>query len=50
MHDLLGRVLAVQGRFSEAQAQFEWALRIAPNDPDAGENLAKLRKFVASLR
>ena len=35
----LGNALAVQGRFEEAIDQFQRALRIDPNDPDATYNL-----------
>ena len=31
-HDTLGGVLAVQGKYAEAQAQFERALQLAPDD------------------
>ena len=47
-HDLFGRILAVQGDFAGARAQFERALQIAPDDPDAREDLAKLQRLIAS--
>jgi tetratricopeptide (TPR) repeat protein len=44
-HDLLGRVLAVQGRLQDAQGQFEEALRIKPDYADAKVDLDKLRRL-----
>jgi tetratricopeptide (TPR) repeat protein len=45
-HDLLGRALAVQGRFDEAISEFERSLAIDPSYADAREGLAG----VAQLR
>ena len=47
-HDLLGKVLAVQGDLPGAQAEFERALQIAPNHLEARENLARLRRRPAA--
>ncbi len=41
--DVLGRALAVHGRFSEAVARFERALAIDPANADAREHLARVR-------
>jgi Flp pilus assembly protein TadD len=49
-HDLLGRILAVQGQLAEARAQFERALKIEPDYDDARENLVKLQRLQASRR
>ncbi|HEY6360493.1 MAG TPA: tetratricopeptide repeat protein [Vicinamibacterales bacterium] len=46
-HDLFGRILAVQGNLTEARAQFERALQMAPDFRDARENLAKLERLMA---
>ena len=48
--DLFGRILAVQGHFVEARAQFERALQIAPDHGDARDNLAKLQRLMAGAR
>ncbi|OFW34748.1 MAG: hypothetical protein A3F70_14250 [Acidobacteria bacterium RIFCSPLOWO2_12_FULL_67_14] len=47
-HDLFGRVLAVQGRLAEAQAEFERALQVAPDYQEARENLARLERLKAA--
>lgn len=47
-HDLFGRILAVQGRLAEAQAQFERALQAAPDYEEARENLARLEQLKAA--
>ncbi len=45
LHDLLGDVLALQGRFAEAAQQFSRALRIDPMYDPARANLAKLEQL-----
>ena len=47
-HDLFGRILAVQGRLAEAQAEFERALQVAPDYQEARENLARLERLKAA--
>ena len=52
-HDILGRVLANQGRSDEAEAHFQEVLRIFPNQPDAhfslGVIFARKAKFDEAL-
>jgi len=52
-HNMLGRVLADQGRFDEAEAHFEEVLRIFPNQPEAHFSLgvisARKAKFDEAL-
>jgi len=45
-HDVLGRTLAATGKLVEAREQFERALQVAPGDPDARADLAKLQRFM----
>ena len=48
LHDLLGRVLATQGKLDEAIAEFEQALRLDPNAQTAQEDLRRTREFAAT--
>jgi hypothetical protein len=41
-HDLLGRILAVQGRFDAARAEFRRALQLDPSHAEAREHIARL--------
>jgi cytochrome c-type biogenesis protein CcmH/NrfG len=41
-YDLLGRALALQGKYDEAIAQFNQALRIRPADATIREDLAQV--------
>jgi protein O-mannosyl-transferase len=43
-HELLGRIWAVKGQFKDAQREFELALKIAPGDPEAQADLARLKQ------
>lgn len=43
-HNLLGIARAMDGRLDEAAAHFETALEIAPDYPDARENLARAQR------
>ncbi len=45
-HDLLGRILAIQGRLVDAQGQFEEALRMEPDYAEARLDLEKLRGLI----
>ncbi|HEV3215531.1 MAG TPA: tetratricopeptide repeat protein [Vicinamibacterales bacterium] len=44
-YDLLGRALAVQGKIANAIAQFEQALRLAPNDPQFNDDLNRVQRL-----
>jgi tetratricopeptide (TPR) repeat protein len=47
-HDLLGRALAVQGRFDEAISEFERSLAIDPTYAEAREGLAGVARLKAA--
>ena len=45
-YNLLGRLLAMQGQFKDALVNLEAAVKLRPNDPALGEDLARLQKFL----
>ena len=42
-HDLIGRALALQGRYDEAVQELEQALRLSPNDAQIQDDLKQVR-------
>ncbi len=46
-HDLLGRVLAGQGRFAEAAGAFQQVLALQPGNTEARQNLAAVQQLAA---
>jgi len=47
-HNLWGAALASGGRLEDAIAQFQEALRLAPNDPQARANLERARRLTST--
>ncbi len=46
-HDLLGRILAGQGQFAAAAAEFRTVLALTPGDPEARRNLETMQRLAA---
>lgn len=46
-HDLLGRIMAAQGQFGAAAAQFRTVLALTPNDPEARRNFEAMQRIAA---